>query len=250
MKTSVVVLAGGVNVIPLYPGYKPGYKALLEYHGKKSIEYVLDALAKAKNVGKIIIIGAKELKPYVKRYPLLESKGTHTPDITMALDYFKNEKEVLFTSSDIPLIKPDAFDEFIARSRKVNADIKMAIVHKKDDPYNATKAFNPSGNDSWAHGNLVMVKTDFPREKLKLMESFYGVRKQGPLSIAKVVGLQFLLFYLFKAVLTHTATVEDIAARVSARFSVKLAPVHCTHVESALDVDDPPDYELAKRVLG
>jgi len=38
----VVILAGGINRIPLYPGAKPGYKALLPFAGKPAIQYTLE----------------------------------------------------------------------------------------------------------------------------------------------------------------------------------------------------------------
>lgn len=40
----VVVLAGGVNQIALYDGYQPGYKALVDFGGRPSLQYVLRAL--------------------------------------------------------------------------------------------------------------------------------------------------------------------------------------------------------------
>ncbi len=46
----VVVLAGGVNKIALYDGYQPGYKALVDFGGRPSIQYVLRALRQSRYV--------------------------------------------------------------------------------------------------------------------------------------------------------------------------------------------------------
>ena len=61
-----VVLADGVNTIPLFEGCKPSYKALLPIGGKPSILYTLDALLGVDRVGHICIVGpVKELQPLV-----------------------------------------------------------------------------------------------------------------------------------------------------------------------------------------
>src|SRR3569623_1548906 len=54
----VVVMAGSVNRIPLYPGNKPGQKALVELNGKPLIGYVLDALQAARGIDRIFVVGA------------------------------------------------------------------------------------------------------------------------------------------------------------------------------------------------
>src|SRR5688572_14118821 len=68
----VVVMAGSVNKIPLYPGNQPGRKALVEMHGQPLIAYVLDALHKAEKVNRIIVVGAPEVLKYANRWPRVE----------------------------------------------------------------------------------------------------------------------------------------------------------------------------------
>lgn len=56
----VVVLAGGVNRIALYDGYQPGYKALVDFGGRPSIQYVLRALRQSPYVRDLCIVGPRE----------------------------------------------------------------------------------------------------------------------------------------------------------------------------------------------
>ena len=51
------MLAGGINTIELFDGYRPGYKALLPFCGKPSIQYVVEALEQVPNVAHISIVG-------------------------------------------------------------------------------------------------------------------------------------------------------------------------------------------------
>src|SRR5687768_6274151 len=92
----VVVLASGVNEIPLYEGYVPGYKALIPYNGKASIHYVLDALCAVKSVRRICIEGPcgpleKELASRLPddRITLQEGGQTFVESLVLGLQHFR-----------------------------------------------------------------------------------------------------------------------------------------------------------------
>ena len=57
----VVVLAGSVNRIALFPGNEPGKKALVQMRGKPLLAYVLDALHQARHVDRITVVAAPEV---------------------------------------------------------------------------------------------------------------------------------------------------------------------------------------------
>ncbi|MDQ3023472.1 MAG: hypothetical protein M3R04_03650, partial [bacterium] len=58
---AAVILAGSLNKIPLYEGYKPGHKALLEFNGKPSIHYTLAALRLDPRITRICIVGSTKV---------------------------------------------------------------------------------------------------------------------------------------------------------------------------------------------
>ena len=63
-RVNAVVLAGGINRIPLFQGYTPGYKALLPFCGRPSILYTLDALKAVPQVARVCIAGPEaDLRP-------------------------------------------------------------------------------------------------------------------------------------------------------------------------------------------
>lgn len=54
-----LVLAGGINRIQFYQGYRPGYKALLPFGCKPSLRYVLDALEGVPQLGRRVVVGRR-----------------------------------------------------------------------------------------------------------------------------------------------------------------------------------------------
>ena len=197
-KVCCVMLAGGINKIPLYEGYQPSYKALLEFNKKKSIEYVLQAVKGSKNISRILIIGpVKDLTPIIKdkRIKIIQSKEKITQDIKSAIIYFREEEKILITSPDIPLVKAKAFDDFIVACNGLEGDVLLSIVNKKDLHYDSKKHFLPLKGGPIAHGNLVMLSTKVPNDKIDIMQEFYEERKKG-LLIANVLGTKFLIYFI------------------------------------------------------
>ena len=126
-KLDVVVLASGVNQVPLFEGYVPGYKALLPYHGKASIQYVLEALRGVPAVGRICVEGpcqqlqrelAAALSETERSLTVIEGGTTFLESLVRGLEHFATSKRVLFITADLPLVTPAAIQDDAQRRRR------------------------------------------------------------------------------------------------------------------------------------
>lgn len=255
------MLAGGVNAIPLYDGYTPGHKALIDFHGKPSIEYVLQAVVQSAHLkDHACIVGPEnEIKPVLMNYQFdfIPEGNTILESIFNALRHYKNEEAVLITNADLPLISKDAIDVFIGKcfqeKSRYNDNVFISVVPKE----NFTGKFSRLAKSTSrfrdvdvCHGNLFMVN---PRvldneDAVNRINTIYNARK-SPIQSALATGLRVGLSYVFGVHLLHLLSMKQMAAIASTRFGVGFNPVISTYPEIAVDVDEPEDYQLICDVL-
>lgn len=259
----VVVLAGGLNTILLYDGYVPGYKALIAYNGRASLEYVLDALCAAPGIGRLCIVGPRALmedtlshRQAGGRITAVEGGATFLDSLIVGLEHFRSSRTVLFVTADMPLLTTEAVTDFLAgcagsiTSREQN--IHIAAVPRecyKDAYLKMTKPFNRYVDIQVCHGNLFLVDTDLVDNQnlRKRVAVMYDRRKTGLSRLA--FGWQIALTYLIGVDLLHVLTLRYMAERVSRFFGVGIVPVLVAHPEITIDVDEPGDYRFVKERL-
>lgn len=263
-KIPCVVLAGGVNTIPLYEGYVPGHKALIHFYGKPSIAYTLDAIAKSRHArDHAAIVGPEnELRPVVASFPdfhfdFVPEGKTMLESIFNALRHFKNEDAVLMANADIPLITGHAMDEFVEKCMNASPQWKdnifISVVPREKFTgrfRRADKGMNRFRDAEICHGNLFMVN---PRvlgneDAVNRINTIYNARK-SPVQSALATGLLVGLSYVFGVHLLHILTMEQMAKIASARFGIGFVPVLSSYPEIAVDVDEAEDYKLVCDVL-
>lgn len=260
-KIPCVVLAGGVNSIPLYKGYKPGHKALIDFHGKASIEYVLEAVVQSAHLKDHAgIVGPEnEIKPVIMNYQFdfIPEGNTILESIFNALRRYKNEESVLITNADLPLISKDAIDEFIEKcfceKSRYNDNVFIPVVPKE----NFTGKFSRLAKSTSrfrdvdvCHGNLFMVSPCILNNEnaVNRINTIYNARK-SPVQSALATGLRVGISYVLGVHLFHILTMRQMAAVSSARFRIGFVPVLSSYPEIAVDADEPEDYQLICDVL-
>lgn len=256
-----IILAGGINKIELYAGYKPGYKALLEFNGNHSINYTLQALTQSKYIKeKIGIVGPqKELSPIVKNYncEFIAEGNNILESIFKSLEHYKNESAVLITTADIPLIKSEAVDEFINESKKIplkykeNFYISVIPKEKFSGEYKSSdKAMNKFKDIEICHGNLFLVNPALldNHDAVGRINNIYNSRK-SPIKSALATGLMVGISYIIGVHLLHILTLKQMSAIASKRFGIGFVPVVSSYPEIAVDIDEPADYKLLSDIL-
>jgi CTP:molybdopterin cytidylyltransferase MocA len=259
----VVVLAGGINTIPLYDGYVPGPKALIPYEDKPSVEYVLDALCALPEIGRIVIQGPKaQLEAALPhrvnddRFTFLEGGATFLESLVIGLTHFRETSSVpsvLFVTADIPLLTPDAVREFLRGCRPPKSpgqqSIHVSAVPRKffKGAYRKfTKPFNRFRDIHICHGNLFLADTSLldNRDLREKVTRMYDGRKSILSRLA--FGWQIALTYLIGVDLLHILTLRYMAKIASHYLGVQILPVLVSDPAVTMDVDEADDYRFVR----
>ncbi len=255
-----IVLAGGVNKITLYEGYQPGYKALVDYGGNPSIQYVLRALRQSRYVRDLCVVGPREdLLPAVED-PTVEfvpSAETILESFVAGLSHFRDRDIVLLTTADLPLLSPAMIDRFSEACAPIpttyGANLYIAVIPQ--EAFRGRFAAVHKGpsqfrDGSFVHGNLALIQPRFLQNTTAMgrINAMYAARKSQVRS-ALALGLTVGLAYVFGVLRFHLLTLPQLARIASRRFDIGILPVPLPYPEVALDVDEPVDYALVQEIL-
>ena len=249
-----VLLAGSVNRIPLFPGDKPGYKALVELLGKPLIAYVLDALHEAEGIGRIFVVGAPEVVDYAS----LWERVSGVPDGHQLLRNAwrglraATTDRVLFCNPDQPLLRTEMVEDFLQRALASEGDLVSSWVRNEDlGPYvEGEHKFAKFGDGKYAHGNLFLVRKDIPHmDRIKArLDRIYAARKNN-IRFAWALGPSLFGRFLVSLISGKMPSLNESLEIGGNKFGINLQPVICPYPEIALDIDEPEDYAAATRYL-
>jgi CTP:molybdopterin cytidylyltransferase MocA len=253
-RVDAVVLAGSINRIALYPDHQPGYKALVEMRGRPLIAYVLDALHEARTIDRVIVVGAREVLAYSRRWPRVDSvPDGHTlvRNAWRGLRFARTDR-VLFCNPDQPLLTTEMVDDFAGRALPVDADVVTSWVrHESLGPYvEGEHKFADFKDGRYAHGNLFLVRREFPdlEEVRARMDRLYQARKSN-MRFAWELGPALFARFAVALLINQLPSLEETLQIAGDHFGLTLAPVISPHPEIVLDIDEPEDYAAAERHL-
>lgn len=224
-------------------------KALIKINGREMILYVLDALKRLDYIEKIAVVGPGEkLSPLLKDSGVLVvEQGPELIDNVMkGLECFSDEDEVLILTSDIPMITPEALDDFVKRAKELNAEFAYPIIPKEDTEkkYPGVKrTYVKVKEGTFTGGNAVLVKVGSAKRCLGKAKEIFLYRK-SPLKLAAILGVPIVLKLLLGLV-----TISEVEKRVYELFGIKARAVISRFPEIGSDVDKESDLELARKVL-
>ncbi len=238
----VVVLASGVNRIPLFPGDRPGTKALVDFHGKSSLRYVLDALERVEGLGRICVEGPApsiddELVGWTGKRAIerIEGGETFLESLVRGLEHYRDSNRVLFVTADLPLLAPEAVRDFldgIEREDPRHAGMLHVSAVPKDAFTGAfarpTKPFNGYRGMPVCHGNLFAV---------------------DPRLLARpdvALGLDIAVVYMLGVEVFHLIALKPMARYLSRRYGFGVVPVLVRHPGITEDIDEPDDYVFVR----
>lgn len=261
-KVNIVILAGGLNRVPLFDGDVPSHKALLPFGGRPCIQYVLDALKPLPERGRVCLVGPEaELRRVVKEpdgYEYVPDGRTFGGSVFLGLEHFRDSKEILFITADLPLLTPSPIASFLDLCRRKKEDGRQLFFSAVDRSHfsgpfqNAPKRCSRFRDMTICHGNMALLhpgifegKGSISRERI---DTIYRNRKKT-LQTCWAFGWPFALGYLLGGGMMRLFTLDQVLRFASNRFKVGLIPVFLYDPEIALDVDEPADYEFARHLL-
>ena len=246
---NALILAGTKEKGPLEIAENVDNKALIMIDGRPMIEYIVDALNNSENIDKILVVGPKnELHPYIgkKVEEILNPGNSILENMEIGLNYFNSADNLLLLSSDIPLITPEAINEFLSICTKRKACIGYPIITKENiiKKYPETeRTYVKMKEGVFCGGNIVFFKPDVFFQNKKLIKELFDNRK-ATWKYAKILGLKFILKFLFKAL-----TLEEIEKRVTDILGYNSVAVMVSYPEIMIDLDKLSDLKLIQKCL-
>jgi len=251
---NVILTAGGITrpKEPLYPLTGGGYKAMLDIHGKPMIQYVLDALNASAKIERIVMVGLPPDNLLESAIPLtgLEDQGDMVANILFgARELVRLDPgalHALVVSSDIPAITGAMVDWVSERVEESDHEIYYNVI---DRP--TMEARFPGSRRTYVKlkdmelcgGDMNALRLSVASSENPLWERLVEARK-SPLRQAALIGYDTLFFLLLGRL-----SLDEAAAAVSRRLSIRARAMLCPYAEVGMDVDKPFQLEIMRKDL-
>jgi NDP-sugar pyrophosphorylase family protein len=249
------ILTAGSIPLPedsLYPYTAGRSKALVDIAGKPMIQWVLDALAEAKKVDNIILIGLTPKSGVHCSKPIhyLQNEGhmlaNMVAGVDKAVELNPQTERVLIVSSDIPGLTGEMVDWLVAQIEETPADVYYGVV-----PREVMEKRYPDSRRTWTHlkgmdvcgADINAAHVRMTTEHLDMWETLIGSRK-SPLKQAAAIGYDTLFQLLFRQL-----TLEDAVTRVCKRIGIEGKAIVWPWAEAGMDVDKPHQLEVMREDL-
>ncbi|MBI4733073.1 MAG: nucleotidyltransferase family protein [Chloroflexi bacterium] len=249
-----IVTAGGIPLPeePLYSETKGHNKALLEVAGKPMVQWVLDALAAAKTIDNVIVVGLTEKAGLACKKPVhyISNQGRMLDNfragVRKSLDLGKKGKHVLFVSADIPAINGEMVDWVVNTAMKTDDDIYYNVIQREvmekrfpesKRTYTRLKGMEVCGGDM----NVARAKLVVAEDESGLWEKISNSRK-SPLKQAALIGFDTLFLLLFRQL-----TLEMAAEKITKKLNITGQVIVCPYAEVGMDVDKPHQLEIIRK---
>lgn len=239
---NAVILAGEQ---PIKDSSDTGNKALLRINGKIMIEYVIEALRNADQVGRIVVVGPKEqLEAYLKDKvdAVVNSDGTAMGNLMEAVNFLGYNSYMLVCSCDIPLITTEAINDFIKKSNELNADFCYPIVEKAVNMNKypeMERTYVKVKEGSFTGGNIFYINPLILGKCLEIADKLVQARK-NPIKMASILSFGFLL-----RLVTGTLSISKAEKHFSEMLSITAKAIISEYPEIGNDVDKPSDVIVA-----
>ena len=246
-----VVLAGAPNTGRLHEVSPEPYEALIEIAGRPMLAYVLDALRASSQVDRLVVVGPPELDPVVAAAGA--ERADAGPDVVVNLRAgvaalgAAGSRYILISTSDIPLLTPEAVDDFLTRCREMgDLDVYYPVVRRErsEEVYpGVERTYVRLKDGSVTGGNLFLMRADVLERSEGLLAEAISLRKH-PLRMSRLLGPRVLV----KAAV-RTLSADDVERRVEELLGLRGRAVFTPYAEIGVDVDKPSDLALARQVL-
>ncbi|MBW6473990.1 MAG: nucleotidyltransferase family protein [Anaerolineaceae bacterium] len=250
----VILTAGGTPTPedPLFPYCNGLPKALIPIGDKSMIQWVLDALAAAKSINRIVLIGLDDdiQVKYPREIVRIKDQGSMVENIIAGahtlLSFPGANHYALVVASDVPAVTPEAIDWVSEETIKAQKDLVYTVVTQpvmeKRFP-GSKRSYIPLKDMAICGGDVNAINLETANYDNPLYRKLIDARKNA-LKQASLLGLDTLFLILLRAI-----TLAQTERRVSKRLEIdgKVSP--CPYAEIAMDVDKPGQLELLKKDL-
>lgn len=223
-------------------------KALAPLRGAPVIRRVAEVVRQTPGTDRLCVVGPDSVGKVVA------DLATWQPETDSAYNNFlsgvrhlalSGADRVLLCGTDVAALTPEAVQDFLDRA-PADADICMPVVHR--DAFEARFpgggwVYVPLADGRFTSGSQFIVRPQALLDNADLVQRLFDARK-SQVRMASALGVSFL----FK-LLTRRLRVPDLEARASALTGCRCRAVLDCHPELALDIDNPAEWQYARKLL-
>jgi GTP:adenosylcobinamide-phosphate guanylyltransferase len=244
---NAVILAAGCSGDDFRSAFATVHKCLAEVAGRPMIRWVLDAVAGARYVNRIIVVGPEgpllSLGVQAQAQLVPQDGGSYPESLRAGVEAAAGDK-VLLIAADVPLLRAEGLDKYLLDCLRSKADVCFPVVS-----WEAMCSRCPGARKTWYHlrdgqltkGNAVVGPRDFFLSRLDRIEGLFETRKKK--RWAGLICHQFM-----HRLLTRAATKADVEAMLSSYLGVRLKGIPADP-SLAVDVDEVSDVAFVDGVL-
>ena len=241
VKLPAVVLAGGSTLAAAALRTGAAHRAMVAVEGRPMLLRVTDALAGAKGISSVIVVGNVPPNPNYRSVP---DAGSLVDNVYAGLQAAGDAPYAIVATCDTPFITPEVVDDFVARATALGADFVYPIVdvrlcRERFPGIRRTSVRLREGE--FTGGNLVLVNPRamaLQRERIQLA---YSLRK-SPARLAMVLGVGTItLFSLSLFLRRGFLSLPRLEHAVSQLMGCTARAVVVPHPEIATDIDTEQD---------
>lgn len=250
-----VILTAGGNPMPedpLYPYCNGLPKAMIPIGEKPMIQWVLDALAAAKTIDRIVLIGLADniQVRYPREIVRIEDRGGMVENIiagaSTLLSYPSPSQYALVVASDVPAVTPAAIDWISEQTVRAQKEMIYTVVTQPvmEQRFPSSKrTYIPLKDMAICGGDVNAIELKKINYENPIYRKLIDARKNA-LKQAALLGLDTLLLIALRAI-----TLAQTEKRVCQRLEVNGMVLPSPFAEIAMDIDKPGQLELLRQDL-
>ncbi len=249
-----VVLAGYSTAKPDPLAAAMGFerKALIPIAGKPMVWWVVNALKQSPRVDQIYIVGMgpEDQVDFGVDVIYVPNQNAHFDNVMAGVDAVQAHQPdaefLLFASGDIPALRAETVDWFVAACERMDADFYYSVVEKevmeKAFP-DSRRSYVPIKEGKFCGGDLFFVRIAVAHNNQELVRELLARRKSA-FQQARLLGFKVIIKFLFRRLSVQDA--EELSQRLlQARGRVVISP----YADLGMDVDKPHQLEMVRSEL-
>lgn len=244
---TALVLAAGRPDDPLAAAEGVPNKTLIDVHGRSCLQRVLDALAAAPSVGRVVVaIENADLLEDLEPRPEAARAAERLAD-TVASGLRQLGPPLLIVTGDHALLTADMVEAFLAGAVEARAGVAAGLAARTtiEAAYpDVRRTYLKFADDGYSGCNLFALASAEAERALAFWEEIDRNRKKPWALIKAVDPWAFALYAAGKL------TLDKAMEQLGKKLGLPVAAVRLAAAEAAIDVDKPDDLALVRRIIG
>ncbi len=244
------ILAGGLSDDALLAKSGSRERALIPIHGRPMLEYVIEAVQGCSTIDEVVIACPADFEVAKRGWDGVRHTAVDGDDpidsIAAGAKALESVDKVLLCASDLPLLTPEAIDQFVTEGLEADVDCCYPIVEERlveaEFP-GCPRTYVRLRDGRFTSGNIALVARSFVIDRRDNIHQLFSLRK-NPVKMASLLGPMMLL-----GLALGTTSSDGLQQRAAKILGSSVALIKCQRPEIAFDVDKPSDLELAEQIL-